>query len=57
MPLKITEPLYRSGCQFICNLPRRASKIAFENDCLIADLDNGERFLVPIEAASSAVKN
>lgn len=41
-----------SDTHFVCTLPSPAVKLSVENGCVIADLENGERFVVPVEGCT-----
>jgi hypothetical protein len=53
----ITDWTVRNGCEFVCELPSPAVRLGVENGCVIAYLENGDKFLVPVEAGADEVRN
>lgn len=54
----MAEPLRsRPGTEFVCECPSGVSRLEIENDCLIAILDTGAKFLVPTPVEPGNLKN
>jgi hypothetical protein len=45
------------GTTFVCELPMPAKELKSENGCIIAILEDGSKFMVPIEASADTPKN